>query len=126
MSQHIDVFNWNDVPSRETRPGITQRGFRGDGVLVTYNHLAPGLKPGPHKHPFDQIFMILSGRVKLHIEDEVFDCGPGTVVRIPPDAMHWVEPPDPKDGVCVNVDIFGPAREDYLYMVEYQKNKFEK
>lgn len=122
----VQAYNWDDIPVHEMRPGIAARGFRGDGVLVTFNHLSPNLTPNPHSHPFDQIFMILKGRVKLHIEKQVFDCVPGTVIRIPPNARHWVEPPDPADGVVLNVDIFGPAREDYLHLVTYQTEEFAK
>jgi quercetin dioxygenase-like cupin family protein len=90
-------------------------------VLVTHNLLAPGMEPSPHSHPFEQVFMLLEGRAKLHIGDEVHDCGPGTVLRIPPNVIHWAEPPKPEDGVAVNVDIFSPVREDYLPLVEYQR-----
>ena len=120
MTEKVQAYNWNDIPPHEPRAGITMRGFRGDKVLVTYNMLTPDFAPGPHRHPFDQIFMIIKGRVKLHVEDQVFDCVAGTVVRIPPNALHWAEAPAPEDGVAINIDIFGPAREDYLHLVKYQ------
>jgi quercetin dioxygenase-like cupin family protein len=126
MSGKVTAFKWDEIPSKQVRPGITMRGFRGDKVLVTYNILEPGLTPGPHSHPFDQIFMILKGKVKLHIEDQVFECGPGSVVRIPPNAVHWAEGPSPEDGPAINMDIFGPAREDYLHLVTYQTDEFSK
>jgi quercetin dioxygenase-like cupin family protein len=124
MSDKVKAYNWQDIPSKEPRTGITMRGFRGDKVLVTYNVLTPDLTPGPHSHPFDQIFMLINGRVKLHVEDQVFDCGPGTVVRIPPNAVHWAEAPSPEDGPAINIDVFGPAREDYLHLVTYQTDSF--
>jgi quercetin dioxygenase-like cupin family protein len=124
MADPVRAYNWQDVPSKEPRAGITMRGFRGDNVLVTYNLLAPDLKPGPHSHPFDQIFMLIKGRVKLHVGEQVFDCTAGTVVRIPPNVVHWADPPAPEDGVAVNIDVFGPAREDYLHLVTYQTDAF--
>ncbi len=124
MSDAVTLHNWQDIPAHEPRAGITMRGFRGDKVLVTYNLLTPDFTPGPHKHPFDQIFMLITGKVKLHVEDQVFECGPGSVVRIPPNAMHWAEAPAPEDGVAVNIDVFGPAREDYLHLVKYQTDEF--
>jgi quercetin dioxygenase-like cupin family protein len=114
------AYNWKDIPTREPRPGIVQRGFRGDNTLITYNLLKPDLVPAPHSHPFEQLFMIIEGRVTLHVGDDVFDCGPGSVVRIPPDVMHWAEPPKAEDGVAVNIDVFSPVREDYLHLVKYQ------
>ena len=121
MSEAARVFNWSDVPAHEARPGVTQRGFRGDHALVTYNTLAPGMEPKPHSHPFDQIFMMIEGRVKLHVGDDVLDCGPGSVVHIPRDVMHWAEAPAPEDGIAINIDVFSPVREDYLPLVDYQR-----
>ena len=123
-TQEVTVYNWANIPERELKPGIIQRGFRSDGVMVTYNYLEPGCKGSPHSHPFDQIFMIIKGKVKLHVEDQVFECSEGSVVRIPPHHMHWVEPPLAEDGVAINLDIFGPVREDYLNIVAYQKDNF--
>ena len=116
----LHAYRWEDVPAQEVRPGVTQRGFRGDNALVTYNTLAPGMEPKPHSHPFDQLFMIIQGRVKLHVGDEVVECGPGSVVQIPRDVLHWAEAPAPEDGIAINIDVFAPVREDYLHMVAYQ------
>ncbi|MDQ0137532.1 quercetin dioxygenase-like cupin family protein [Neorhizobium galegae] len=126
MKKSIKAYNWDDIPERELKPGIIQRGFRGDGVMVTYNYLQPGCKGSPHSHPFDQIFMVIQGRVTLHVEEQTFDCKPGTVIRIPPHHTHYVDPPSPEDGVAINVDIFGLAREDYLNIVAYQDDDFSK
>lgn len=117
------VYNWKDIPGHEPRAGILQKGFRGDNALITYNVLSPGLVPKPHSHPFEQLFMIVQGRVTLHVGDEVFDCGPGTVVRIPPDVEHWADPPSAEDGPAINIDVFSPARADYNYLVEYQTER---
>jgi quercetin dioxygenase-like cupin family protein len=122
----VKAYHWDDSPSRELKPGIIQRGFRSDGVLVTYNYLEPGCQGSPHSHPFDQIFMIVQGRVKLHVEDQLFDCPAGTVIRIPAHHVHYVEPPAPEDGMAINVDIFGPVREDYLPIVAYQGDEFSR
>jgi quercetin dioxygenase-like cupin family protein len=115
------AYNWHEIPGHAVRPGLTQRGFRSDNVLVTHNVIGPDLEPNPHRHPFEQVFMILQGRLRLHIEDEVHDCGPGTIMRIPPNALHWAEPPAAADSPVINVDIFSPVREDYLPLVEYQR-----
>lgn len=122
----VPVYNWNDIPSRELRRGIIQRVFRGNQVVIGYNLLHPGMATNPHSHDFEQLFLLLSGRVKLHIGEQVFDCGPGTIVRIPPHTMHWAESPRPEDGIAVNMDIFSPIREDYYELTAYQTDKFDK
>ena len=124
-AKHVPAYNWKSIPSRELRRGIVQRVFRGNEVAIGYNLLHPGMDTNPHSHDFEQIFLLLEGRVKLHVGDEVHDCEAGTVVRIPPHTMHWAEPPAPEDGVAVNMDIFAPIREDYYELTEYQTDEFD-
>lgn len=121
----VTIYNWETIPAFDY-DGITVRGFRSSNVAIGYSHLRPGtpMKP-PHTHDIEQIFMILQGRVKLHIGEAVHDCGPGTVVRIPPHVEHWVEPPAPEDGVAINLDIFSPIRPDFLALTKYQTEKFD-
>src|SRR5688500_17221716 len=114
----IQVYNWKTIPSRELRQGITHRDFRGDNVVVAHSIIRTDFEPKPHRHPQEQIFMILEGEVKLHIEDQVLDCPAGTIVRIPPNALHWAEPP--KSGHVVNLDVWTPYREDYGQHTSYQ------
>ena len=54
--------------------------------------LSPGMTPRPHSHPFEQIVLIVQGRVRFHVGDDVVECGPGTMMRLPPGVVHWAEP----------------------------------
>lgn len=117
-------YNWRDIPEYELRKGVIQKNFRGDRLLISYNYLHPGMATSPHSHDFEQVFMLLEGRVRLHLDDEVLDCGPGTVVRIPPNVVHWAEPPRPEDGVALNVDLYAPIRPERLKFTSYQTDKF--
>jgi quercetin dioxygenase-like cupin family protein len=119
----IPSYNWKTIPTREMRPGIIHSDFRGNNVVVGRSLLYPGMQSKPHKHVYEQIFMILEGRVKLHIEDQVIDCPAGTVLRIPPNAMHWAE--GPEEGVAVNLDVWTPYREDYGEYTSYQTDEFD-
>lgn len=117
-------YNWKDIPSRELRRGIVQRVFRGDHLAIGYNLLHPGMATSPHSHDFEQVFLLLQGKVRLHVGDEVIPCTAGSVVRIPPHTEHWAEPPDPEDGVAVNMDLFSPIRPDYFELTRYQTDQF--
>jgi len=116
----VKSYNWNELPKDSPRPGIERVGFRGDNALVVMNWLSPGLIPRPHSHPFEQLVLILQGCVRFHIGDDVVDCGPGSMVRVPPDVMHWAEPVG--DEVCLNLDVFSPVRDDYMHLVAYQES----
>ena len=118
--KHTKEYNWNHLPKDSPRDGIERVGFRGDNAMVVVNWLRPGMTPGPHSHPFEQLVLIIQGHARLHVGDEVIECGPGSMVRVPPDFIHWAEPIG--DEVCLNVDVFSPVRQDYLHLVRYQEH----
>ena len=121
MSMGTTLYNWNELPKDTPRPGIDRVAFRGEHSMAVLNWIKPGMKPGPHSHPFEQLVFIVQGRTKLHVGDQVFDCGPGSMVRVPPDVVHYAVPVG--DEVCLNIDVFAPAREDYMHLVKYQEPK---
>lgn len=121
----IPQYNlFDNIPELHPRTGVVQKVFRGTGVGVSYAELHPDMAPSPHSHPWEQIFVLLKGRVKLHVDDQVFDMEAGSVVRIPPNAVHYSEPPRPEDGVALNLDIFTPLRPDFLALTQYQTDDF--
>jgi quercetin dioxygenase-like cupin family protein len=120
----VHCYNWNTIPSANPRPGVVQRGFRGEKTMVSMAELHPTMSGNPHSHDIEQIFMILKGRVKLHIGDQVVEMAEGSIVRIPPNVVHWSEPPSAGDGAAVNMDIFSIIRDDHLKLVTYQADDF--
>ena len=124
QSKGVPDYNWHSLPVRESRKGIMQRVYRGNAVLIGYSELLPHMDPSPHSHPYEQIFMILKGKVKLHVGEQVIECSEGSVVRIPPDVVHWAEPPRPEDGVAVNMDVWTPYRPDFGQFTSYQTDEF--
>jgi quercetin dioxygenase-like cupin family protein len=124
MTTEVPQYNWRDIPERELRKGLTQRVFRGDNVVVGYNTLHSGMKTMPHSHVYEQIFMLLRGRVRLHVADQVFDLVEGSVVRIPPNVEHWAEGPEAGQEPAINMDIWTPLRPDYAAYTSYQTDVF--
>jgi quercetin dioxygenase-like cupin family protein len=113
------LYRWTDLPRVQVIEGMERAAFRGDDALVVFNFITPEMKrTEPHQHPFDQIVLTVTGRMMLEIEGEIFECGPGSLVRVPRDAKHtgWALGDEP----ILNVDIFSPPRQDYLYLTKYQ------
>lgn len=51
----------------------------------------PGTSTTPHYHPrTEEIYYILSGRGRMHIEGEVRNVGPGDAIAIPPGSVHTI------------------------------------
>jgi quercetin dioxygenase-like cupin family protein len=116
------LHNWNDLEREVVRRGVERVGFRGDDVICVLNWLTPGMQVHPHKHTFEQVVMILEGRVRFHLGDEVVEAERGGMIRIPPGVMHYAEPLG--DEVALNLDVFAPMRDDYRHLVEYQAGEF--
>lgn len=116
------LYRWADLPKHDRFNGfMMQSGFRGDDALVTFNWIEPGKKrPEPHSHPFDQIVLVLEGHMKLEIDGEVLDCPAGSICRVPSDAKHTGWPVG--NEMVLNIDVFAPPREDYLFLCNYQKD----
>ncbi|MDX3899324.1 MAG: cupin domain-containing protein [Sphingobium sp.] len=93
-------------------------------MICVLNWLHPGMEVRPHDHPFEQLIMILQGKVRFHVGDEVIEAGPGSMMRIPPNVCHYAEPVG--DEVALNLDIFAPIRDDYRHLIEYQRGEFDR
>jgi quercetin dioxygenase-like cupin family protein len=114
------VFKWDELPTVELAGGTMKRSaFRGDDSLVVFNSIAPDMtRAEPHSHPFDQLVLTVTGTQMLEIDGKTVECGPGTVARVPANAAHTGWPVGGKP--VLNIDVFAPARKDYLYLTDYQ------
>ena len=123
MAQKATLYNWNDLPNEVVRKGVSRSGFRGEDVLLVMNKIEPGMDVNPHSHPFEQVVYIVEGRVRFHVGDDEMEAGPGSLIRIPPDVVHYAEPLG--DQPALNLDVFAPIRDDYRHLVEYQETDFD-
>jgi quercetin dioxygenase-like cupin family protein len=117
----VKAVRWDEIPDELVRPGIRRRGFGTREVLLVMNHCEPGMDLRPHSHEFDQIAMITKGRALYHIGEELNEVGPGSLMLIAAGVEHYIEPLG--DAVVENIDIFAPAREDYLHLVEWMRDR---
>jgi len=60
----------------------------GTTVSVFLFHGEPGRGPGPHRHPYDEIQFIQSGRGRWTVEGETFEAGAGDVLVISAGEVH--------------------------------------
>jgi mannose-6-phosphate isomerase-like protein (cupin superfamily) len=113
-----------ELPREAAFGGAVERcAVRSDGALVTFNWIQPGDGPSPqHSHPFDQLSFIVQGTMEFEVDGEHFVVGPGEVLAIPADASHGGRIIG--DEVVLNVDVFAPAREDYLYLTDHEAGAF--
>ena len=109
---------WNELPSEVVRPGISRCAFGTEGCLLVMNTCEPGMELRPHSHTFDQIALITSGHGFYHVEDVAHEVEPGSVLLIPAGATHYIEP---LEETIENLDVFAPARKDYMHLLEWME-----
>jgi quercetin dioxygenase-like cupin family protein len=107
----IPTVDWSKIEWQQVRPGIDRKAFSGAGATLALHRLQPGHEPRPHAHPYEQIVYIMQGQIDFHVGDEVIRLGPGGLLTVPPDVMHWGEVVG--DEAVLNLDVFTPRRAEY-------------
>ncbi|MFH1801030.1 MAG: cupin domain-containing protein [Candidatus Omnitrophota bacterium] len=51
----------------------------------------PGTKTKPHSLKISEVYYILEGQGRMHVDRETAEVGPGAVIDIPPRAVQWIE-----------------------------------
>lgn len=117
----MTAARWEEIPDEEVRPGVRRRGFGTKDMLLVLNEAQPGMELRPHSHDFDQIAMITAGTAIYHVSGTPHEVGPGSVLLVPAGAEHYIEPTG--DETVHNIDVFAPARGDYLHLLEWMRDK---
>jgi quercetin dioxygenase-like cupin family protein len=118
------IFRWSDLPRQTILDGkLSRTALRTDNALETFNWLASDTpRTDPHTHPFDQLVMIVHGCLNLEVDGELLLLEPGTAFRVPANVPHTGWPAGNSE--VLNIDVFAPVREDYLFLTEHQGESF--
>ena len=111
------MFNKNSREGyRSTIKGIKQKTLvYGPNTLMTELKLLKGTRIPTHKHPHEQTGYLVTGRTRLFINDQVYNCSPGDSWCIPGNAEHGTYAI--KDSVVI--EILAPVREELHPEIEY-------
>jgi len=120
MSDTPRVYNFAEMAKEQLKGGEIERtAIRTDGAIVTLNWFKAERKGAPpHSHPYDQLALVISGKVCMIIGDKEYICEPGSAVYIPKNIPHTGKPLGSEP--LFIIDVFAPAREDYLYFAVNQ------
>jgi quercetin dioxygenase-like cupin family protein len=97
--------------------GLLARTVHGERMSFTVVELAPGSVVPEHRHPHEQVGLLLGGSLTFVVSEESRELGPGGTWRIPGDVPHSVT--TGPDGAVV-VEVFSPVREDW-HGFEYEE-----
>ena len=102
-------MNLDRIPEEKVTDRITRRIVTGEKEMVVFWRMKAGAHAAAHRHPNEQIFWMLSGKMEFRLGNEKKTCGPGDVGVIPAGVEHeaWFS----EDTEVI--DIFSPPREDF-------------
>jgi quercetin dioxygenase-like cupin family protein len=110
LSFAMPMIRRSDVSPVEMLPGVTRRTMTdGERMMLIEVTLDSGAVVPMHTHPHEQTGYLVSGRMRLQIEDEKRDLSPGDCWMIPGGLPHEATALE----ACVIVDIFSPPRDEY-------------
>jgi mannose-6-phosphate isomerase-like protein (cupin superfamily) len=69
--------------------------------------IATGGKSKKHRLAGDEVYFILTGTGRMHVDNEIAEVSPGDAVNIPPGATQWIE--NIGDGDLVFLCMVDPA-----------------
>jgi quercetin dioxygenase-like cupin family protein len=106
----MDVYNWSRIPEEKLNPLIIRQVIHTPQMTIARLRLSKGAVVPVHDHANEQVTMMESGALRFEIAGEEVVLRAGDALRIPPHAAHRVETLE--DSVVV--DLFTPAREDWI------------
>ncbi len=100
-----------ETPWEEVQPGLTRQIMGYDGkIMLVKAKFEAGAEGYLHKHYHSQVTYVASGEFEMTIGDEKRMIKEGDSYYIPPWVMHGCVCKKP--GILI--DVFSPAREDFL------------
>ena len=87
----MPFFKIDEMPSAIVAPGhSTAYGptITGNELEIGYYTEPTGTGAKPHHHKSEQMILVLSGRLRMSIGDEVREMGPGEIALVPSDHEH--------------------------------------
>ena len=105
----IQNYNLNGIESKELFDGEKARFVHAENMTLACWQFDQGAILPEHSHPHEQITNVMGGTFEITIDGETVELNTGSVVVIPPHAVH--------SGMartgCFIMDVFHPVREDY-------------
>jgi quercetin dioxygenase-like cupin family protein len=101
----------NDSGYQTPIDGIDQKTLVfGERTLMVEFRLKKDAVLPRHSHPHEQTGYLVSGKIRLHIDERSYECNPGDSWCIPGDANHGADVLED----AVAIEVFSPVREAYL------------
>lgn len=98
------------VPPQAIWDRIAARSLHGRELTLSVVELDPGAVVAEHRHPNEQLGIVLRGSMDFRVGEERRELGPGGTWLIPANTPH--EATAGPEGAIV-IDVFSPPRDDW-------------
>lgn len=93
MIQHVKAHEVEGVrapaPHARTLKHLVAPWTTGSSQLwVGLSEVDPGSSSNPHAHDNEEVFFVVAGYGRIHVEGQTVDVGPGSCVLVPGGAVH--------------------------------------
>jgi len=102
--------NLRRIKGGRVKDKVTRRGLAGEKAMIVWWTVKAGARAAAPKHPHEQIFWMLKGKMEFRLGGETRTVGPGELAVIPGGVEHEAYWPEDTDVI----DVFAPPREDFL------------
>jgi quercetin dioxygenase-like cupin family protein len=110
-TERTDVIeNLYETAGLELAVGVRMKPLFGDGAMLNLLDFEPGAAVAEHRHPHEQLGLVIEGELALTIAGTSHRLGPGDAYQIPGGVEHSARA---VGGACRVLDVFQPVREDY-------------
>jgi quercetin dioxygenase-like cupin family protein len=105
----MQYFNLSEIEWKEPVSGFKARFVHSENITLAYWDIEAEASLPEHSHPHEQITNVIEGEIELIVDGVAKILEPGSVLVVPPDAVHSGKAVTN----CRIIDVFYPIREDY-------------
>lgn len=106
----MTYFTIQEIPARKPGEGIELRFIHGERMTFAHFTFMPNTPLPEHRHPHEQIGMVVRGELELTVAGETRAVAAGGAYHIPSNTVHSAR--CLKDRAEV-IEVFAPVREDF-------------
>jgi len=103
-------YDWKSLPLEQLNPSTTRRAIHMRGLTIARLEILAGAGVPEHSHVHEQIATVEKGHLRFTVEGRVVDVRAGESLAIPSNVPHAAVAVEN----TVVVDVFSPAREDWI------------
>lgn len=104
-----NFYDLNRIPYKFKREGVDIKSISGERAQMIFTRLSPGFS-SDHRHPEEQMGVVLSGTISLTVGGETRICEKGACYYIPPDMPHAFSVISGEQAEIL--DVFSPPKEE--------------